>query len=167
MARMFPVNRTQLNKGGAFADRWAGPYKVSEQVSFDSFRLELPITESFRMGRVFNAIELKPYHARTAQSAATAERVAEDDRALATDFPDSDDDHLVPDGDHLVADSDPLVATDQTLPRWQQVMQHSPAQLDEPSEEDAAPVPADAPPRGSTDSPAGQRVIAGNCGRTS
>ena len=62
MLRMFPVIRTQLNKGGAFADRWASPYRVSEQVSLDSFRLELTIAESSRMGRVFNAIELKPYH---------------------------------------------------------------------------------------------------------
>ena len=34
--------------------------------------------------------------------------------------------------------------------------------LDEPSEEDTAPVPADAPPSGSIDSPAGQRIMAGH-----
>ena len=28
MVRMFPVNRTQPNKGGAFADRWAGMYRI-------------------------------------------------------------------------------------------------------------------------------------------
>ena len=81
--RMFPVNRTQLTKGGAFADRWAGPYKISEQVSVDSLRLELHIAESSRMGRVLNAIKLKPYQGRTAQSAATADRIVEDDRTLA------------------------------------------------------------------------------------
>ena len=78
----------------------------------DSFRLDISVAESSRMGRLFNAIELKPYMSRTAQLAATAERVVEDDRTLATDFPDSDD-------DNLVADSDHLVAPNPALPRWQ------------------------------------------------
>ena len=33
LVRVFPVNRTQLNGGGAFAKRWAGPYKVIERVA--------------------------------------------------------------------------------------------------------------------------------------
>ena len=64
LARMFPVIRKQLNEGGPFADRWAEPCRIREIVSHDSFRLELPIKASSRMGRVFNAIELKPYHER-------------------------------------------------------------------------------------------------------
>ena len=39
-------------------------------------------------------------------------------------------------------------------------MQDSPAQRDEPSTEDAAPVTADAPPRGASDPLADQRVVA-------
>ena len=112
------------------------------------------------MGRVSNAIELKPYHARTAQSAATAERNVENDRTLAADFPDSDDDHLVADNDDLVTDPDPLVTANPALPRWQQVMQDSSAPRDEPSTEDAAQVLSDAPPRGSSDPLVDQRVMA-------
>ena len=61
LVRVFTVNRTQMNEGGAFANRWAGPYKVIEQVAHQSYRLELSVRASSRMGRVFNAIELKPY----------------------------------------------------------------------------------------------------------
>ena len=64
LARMFPVNRKQLNEGGPFADRWAGPYRIRVIVSHDSFRLEPPIKASYRMGGVLSAIELKPYHER-------------------------------------------------------------------------------------------------------
>ena len=106
------------------------------------------------MGRAFNAIELKLYHARTAKSAATAARVVEDDRTLAADFPDSDDD--------LIADPDPLVSANPALPQWHQVMRDSSVLRDEPSTEDAAPVPANAPPSGSSDPLADQRVMAGD-----
>ena len=50
LVRVFTVNRTQLNKGGAFANRWAGPCKVIEQVAHQSYRLELPIRAASRMG---------------------------------------------------------------------------------------------------------------------
>ena len=86
MVRVFPVNRSQLAPNGPFADRWAGPYRVCSHVSHDSFRLELPLSASSRMGRVFNAIELKPYYSRTADSAAQAVRNVDDDKSLAGDF---------------------------------------------------------------------------------
>ena len=43
LVRVFPVNRTQLNEGSAFANRWAGPYKVIEKVTHQSYRFELPV----------------------------------------------------------------------------------------------------------------------------
>ena len=46
LVRVFPANRTQLNAGGAFANRWAGPYKVIEQVAHQSCRLELLVRAS-------------------------------------------------------------------------------------------------------------------------
>ena len=69
---------------------------------------------------------------------------------------------MVADNDNLVADHNRLVAPNPALPRWQQIMQDSSAPLDDSSEDDAAPVPADAPPRGSTDSPAGQGIMSGD-----
>ena len=64
MVRMFPVNRNQLNPKGPFADRWAGPYQVVGQISHQSYRLKLPISDRSRFGRVFHAQQLKKYHAR-------------------------------------------------------------------------------------------------------
>ena len=69
LVRVSPVNRTQLNEGGAFANRWAGPYKVIERVDHQSYRLELHVMAASRMGRVFNAIELKPCQLRCAEDA--------------------------------------------------------------------------------------------------
>ena len=88
LVRVFTVNRTQLNEGGAFANRWAGPCKVIEQVAHQSYRLELPIRAASRMGRVFNAIELKPYQLRRAADAERALRGALRDRTNRDDFPD-------------------------------------------------------------------------------
>ena len=49
LVQVFHVNRTQLNEGGAFANRWAGPYKVIEQVAHQPYRPELPVRASSRM----------------------------------------------------------------------------------------------------------------------
>jgi hypothetical protein len=135
MVRMFPVNRTQLNKSGPFADRWAGPYLITEQVALDSFRLELPVPEHSRLGRVFNAIELKPYFAREPSSASIAPRVFADDRTLMDDFPSSE------------AEPEEIILTpNSALPRWQQQMEATSSSSTEPSLQDVQPEAAEAPP---------------------
>ena len=62
LVRVFPSNREQLNPPGPFALRWAGPYRVLEVVAENSFRLKFPEGTHPRFGRVFNAIELRPYY---------------------------------------------------------------------------------------------------------
>ena len=74
MTRMFPVNRKQLSQDGPFANRWAGPFRIREAVTHDSYRRELPLKASSRMGRVFNAIKLKPYYERDPGDASRAAR---------------------------------------------------------------------------------------------
>ena len=88
LVRVFPVNRTQLNEGGAFANRWAGPYKVIEQVAHQSYRLELHVRAASRMGRVTNVIELKPYQLRHAEDADRILRSALRDKTNPDDLPD-------------------------------------------------------------------------------
>ena len=88
MVRVFPVNRTQLNAGGAFTNRWAGPYKVIEQVAHQSYRLELSVRDSSRMGCVFNGIELKPYQLRNPYDAERILRGSLRDKTNPDDFPD-------------------------------------------------------------------------------
>ena len=62
LVRVFPSNREQLNPPGPFAMRWAGPFRVMEIVAENSFRLKFPEATHPRFGRVFNAIELRPYY---------------------------------------------------------------------------------------------------------
>ena len=50
-------------------------------------RLELPVKASSLMGRVFNAIELKPCYGRQNDSAITMPRIAGEDRTFMDDFP--------------------------------------------------------------------------------
>ena len=88
MVRVFPVNRTQLNECGAFANRWAGPYKVIERVAHESYRLELPVRAAPCIGRLLNAIELKPYQLRRVEGAEKVLRLAMRDRTNPNDFPD-------------------------------------------------------------------------------
>ena len=144
LVRVFPVNRTQLNEGGAFANRWAGPYKTIEQVARESYRLELPVRASSRMGRVFNAIELKPYQLRNPDGAERILRGAIRDKTNPDDFPDQN----AP----VVINLDTAVPSpNSALPRWQQRMEAVEGAPAEPGLDDIRPVVADAPPSQSRD----------------
>ena len=115
LARVFPVNRTQLNEGGAFTNRWAVPCKIIEKVAHQSYRLELPVRASSRMGRVFNAIELKPYQLRNSEDAERILRGALRDKTNPDDIPDPN----APD----VIDLDTAVPSpNSALPSWKQRM---------------------------------------------
>ena len=64
LVRMFPTNRDQLNQKGPLAKRWAGPFKIVKQITHDSFFLDMGDKVSPKFQRVFNAINLRPYHKR-------------------------------------------------------------------------------------------------------
>ena len=130
MVRVFPVNRSQLAPNGPFADWWAGPYRVCGKVSHDSFSLELPLKASSCMGRVFNAIGLKPYYSRTADSAAQAFINVDDNKSLAGDFASSDGAEL--------EEPDTTEAPTPASPRWQQQMSDQPVEPVEPTAADLA-----------------------------
>ena len=138
LVRVIHVNRTQLNAGGAFANRWEGPYKVIEQVPHQSYRLELPVRASSRMGRVFNAIEPKPYQLRNPEDAERILRGALRDKLNRDDIPDPN----APDVIDLDNTAPPPNAA---LPRWQQRMEAVEGAPVEPGLDDIRPVVADAP----------------------
>ena len=133
VVRVFPVNRTQLNAGGNFANLWAGPYKVIEQVAHQSYRLELPVRASSGMGRVFNAIELKPYQLRNHEDAEKILRGALRDITNPDDFPDPNAPDVI-DLDTAVPPPNPA------LPSWQQRMEAVEGAPVEPWLDDIRPV---------------------------
>ena len=98
-----------------FANRWAGPYRVKQIVADESYRLELPVRSSSRMGRVFNAIELESYYGRQNDSAITLPRIAAEDRTFMDDF------HQQEAQSEIELD-ETILAPNPALPRWQQHM---------------------------------------------
>ena len=140
LGRVFHVNTTQLNEGRAFANRWAGPYKVIDRVVHESYRLELPVRAASRMGRVLNAVELKPYQLRRAEDSERVLRPEMRDRTNPNDFPDPN----APD----IIDLDPAVSSpNPALPRWQQQMDATDGAPQEPGLDDIRHAVAGAPPR--------------------
>ena len=113
MVRVFHVNRTQLNEGVVFANRWAGPYKAIEHVALQSYRHELHVRAASRMGRVFNAIELKPCQLRNPDDAERILRGALRDKTNLDDFPD-------PNAPDVIDFGTAVPSPNSALPRWQQ-----------------------------------------------